>query len=83
MRTRPDVVFRVLGDAAVIVDLSSNQIYELNETGTIIWQLLTDGHSPDETAAALSQRYDITAADAAAEVEALLDRLRAVGLVMS
>src|SRR5690606_9525415 len=74
VRTRPDVVFRLLGNAAVLVDLSSNEIFELNETGAAIWTLLSEGQAPAGIADELVRRYAIDRAAAEAETHALVER---------
>ena len=81
MRIHSDVVFRVLGDGAVLVNLSSNEIFELNETGTAILTLVAEGRSPAGIAEHLVTIYALDPAQAESEVRELLDRLQALGLV--
>ena len=81
MRISPDVVYRVLGDAAVLVDLSTNAIFELNDTGAAIWQRLSDGQSPDAIADALAADFDVTLATAREQCEELVIELQRRGLL--
>lgn len=77
----PDVVYRHLGDGAVLVHLPSNRILELNETGARIWELLVASHPVSEIPATLASEFDVDAAEAATAVTALVADLRAQGLV--
>ena len=82
LRPKADVVCRQLGDAAVLIDLQTNGIFELNRTGYRVWELLLDGLSADEIAARVNSEFDVDAAQAASDVHALLTRLRDERLVV-
>jgi hypothetical protein len=82
MRISPDVVFRVLGEAAVLVDLSTNAIFELNDTGAAIWQRLSDGQPPDVIAGALAAEFDVTVATAREQCHDLMLDLQQRGLLI-
>ena len=43
MKPSPEVICRELGEAAVLIHLGTNQIFELNPTGYRVWQLLQEG----------------------------------------
>lgn len=81
MLPNPDVVFRVLGDDAVLVDLSTNRVYELNITGVAIWDALVRGEDPDTITSGLVARFDIDSVNASREVARVLGELHAIGLV--
>jgi hypothetical protein len=82
MQISPDVVFRVLGDAAVLVDLSTNAIFELNDTGAAIWQRLSEGQSLDTIADGLVADFDVTLATAREQCEELVLNLQRRGLLI-
>ena len=77
----PDVVFRVLGDEAVLVDLATNQVFELNATAAAAWQRLSQGDAPDAVIAALVARFDVDPGTAHREVHTLLQDLERRGLL--
>ena len=77
----PDVVTRRLGDTLVAVSLSSNRIFELNETGSRIWALVADGSSDDQVVSTLVQEFEVTDQVARQELEGLRARLLAAGLI--
>jgi Coenzyme PQQ synthesis protein D (PqqD) len=78
---KPDVVFRLLGAEAILLSLDGGVYFGLNEVGTRIWSLLAD-HPVDEVARRLSEEFEVTAAEARADVETLAEQLVARGLVV-
>ena len=78
MRPSPDVVYRRLGDTAVLVHLGTNEIYELNESGVRLWELLADGQGFDDAIQTLVREFDVDETTARREcrdlVTDLLDR---------
>jgi hypothetical protein len=78
---RADVVASRVGDTLVIVCLRRNRIFELNHTGSRIWELLSARRSAADIAAVLGDEYDVPMADAREEVSALTRRLRDADLI--
>lgn len=78
----PDIVFRTIGDAAVLVNLASNEIFELNATGAAIWTMVGEGRSTDEMVDALVARFDVDAATARDACDQLIAQLRARRLLL-
>ena len=74
-----DVVSRRLGDATVLVHLPTNRIFELNDTGARIWDLIAEGR--DDVAAVLTAEFPVDRAAADAAVENLVAQLRAERLL--
>lgn len=72
---------RRLGDNAVLVDLSTSQIFELNPTGHRIWELVVEGLDAGAIADRLQQEYAIGRPELARDVDELLTRLRQEGLI--
>jgi len=77
----PEVIAKRLGDAAVLVHIPSNRIFELNETGTRVWELLGLNLGRDQIVQQLVQEFEVEQERAANEVESLLAQLRSEGLV--
>jgi len=77
----PDVVFRVLDDGAVLVDLSTNQVFELNTSGAFVWERVTLGDAPDAIVDAVIARFDVDRDAARGDVTELLAALASRGLV--
>ena len=76
-----DVVARPLGDTLVIVGLRTNQIYELNRTGSRIWALRAAGESAESAAAALVREFDTDPATIGRSIAALEKDLLEAGLI--
>lgn len=81
LKRKRDVISRPFGDAAVLVDLATNQIFELNRTGYRIWELLE--HTPDRRAIAdvLEREFNVQRTQLESEVDELLQELRRENLI--
>jgi len=79
----PDVVFKRLEDRMVLVDLKSNQIFELNSTGARVWELLQEGVSVDTLIDRLKAEFEADPATLRTEIESLLSDLLSEGLIAS
>jgi hypothetical protein len=81
LKPAPDVLARRLPGGAVLVHMRTNRIFELNETGARIWELLHEGLDQQGLLTRLLEEFDVDADRAAAEVEAVLGQLGREGLV--
>lgn len=77
-----EVVFRELGDATMLINLATGQMYELNTTATRLWQLLGDGLGPAEIADRLQLEYSVEREDVRKEIAAALRFLHREQLVV-
>jgi len=80
-RPDPDVISRRIDAGTVLINLRTNKIYELNTTGSRIWELLKEGRTVGEIEATLQQEYEVEAAEAADAIRETLGRLAGEGLV--
>jgi len=71
----------LLDDEAVLLHMSTQHYYTLNETGSFIWQRLERGCSIDEIRSELEQHYDVSSEQAAQSITALLQELCAEHLI--
>jgi hypothetical protein len=78
----PDVIVRELGGESVVLDLSSGRYFGLNAVGTRVWQLIQQGEPVNGLIRTLTDEYDADAGDIERDVLALLEDLKARGLVM-
>jgi hypothetical protein len=78
----PDVVWRRVGDEAVLVNLKTNRIYSLNHTGARLWELIDAGHDREAAEAALVAEFDVDEDELRKEVSAVLDELAKEGLIL-
>ncbi len=74
--TNPDVVYTKLGDEeAVLLHLTTQHYYSINETGVAVWELLEEPRSLDELATALTKVYDVEWDEARAFAESFVTDL--------
>lgn len=79
----PDVVSAHIDDEeAVLLSLDTQQYYSLNETGSRIWELLSEGHDVEAIARAITEEWDATHEEAVSYVESFLQELNDQGLVV-
>jgi hypothetical protein len=81
LQPSPDVVSRQLGDGAVLVHLTTNRVFQLNETGARVWELIAAGRTRAEIAEQLVVEFDVSGDEATRTLEPLLESLRADGLL--
>jgi hypothetical protein len=76
-----EVVAQRVGGEIVLVHLKTNEIYALNETGAVLWELLTEFSDPRELQRELASRFDADGDELAAEVDRMLNSLADAKLV--
>ena len=76
-----DAVYDRTGDQAVVINVKTNRIYELNRTGARFWELLYAGHDLENVQQLMLQEFDVAEADLAVEIEDMLASLKNEGLV--
>ena len=81
-RPHPDVIWRVLDGEAVIVSPHEGHVRVLNQVATTIWMLLDGRRTVGDIQLALSDKYDVAANQAAADVRRFLDDLSSRGLLI-
>jgi len=81
LRPNPDVVAKRLDEATVLVHIPTNRIFELNETGSRVWELLGQEVDSDRIVQHLIDEFDVESNQAASEVNDLLVRLQKEGLL--
>lgn len=77
----PGVVYREVGGEAVLLDLDSQRYFSLDPVGTRMWALLAEHGSTDEARRRLLAEYEVDEATLARDLDLLVDRLAAEGLV--
>ena len=81
-KPHPDVVWRRVGDEAVLVNLKTNRIYSLNHTGARLWELIDAGHNREAAEAALMSEFDVDEDELRKEVAAVFEDLTKEGLIL-
>jgi DNA-binding MarR family transcriptional regulator len=66
-----------------VLDEDSGQYFDLNPTGALVLRTLLEGGTSEQAAQKLSTEYAVDLATASHDVTALLEELRAAGLVVA
>jgi hypothetical protein len=77
----PDVMFRTVGDEAVLLNLKTELYLGLDAVGTRMWEALTNAGSIQEAHDSLLSEYDVQANQLRPDLETLIDQLIEQGLI--
>lgn len=80
-RRNPTVKWRRLGDESVLLDVSGETYYALNEVGTRAWELIDGQATEAEIAFRIADEYDAPLQVVEADVRMLVGELRGQNLV--
>ncbi len=83
IRPNPDVIARRVDAGTVLSHLRTNQIYELNATGSRIWELLGSGCTVAGIRGHLQEEFEVGEAEADEAIREMLDLFRREGLIDS
>jgi hypothetical protein len=81
LRPSVHVVAQQLGAGTVLINLQTNQIYELNRTARRIWELIVAGLDRAAISERVTEEFDVTSEEADREVERLLALFEAERLI--
>ena len=77
----PNVLFRLLGEEAVLLNLKTELYLGLDTVGTRMWTLLTEASSIQAAYDALLQEYQVDPVRLREDLDEFLSRLLAQGLI--
>lgn len=80
-KASPEIVASDLGDGAALFDIRSGIYYDLNQSGSILWTLLSEPRSILDLATELSSRCDVDLDTSIADTRALVEDLLSHKLV--
>ena len=75
VRIAPDVLFRLVGDEGVLVNLNTERYLGLNAAGARMWDVLNNAGSIQAAYDLLLQEYDVDPARLRADLEEFIDAL--------
>jgi hypothetical protein len=75
VRVAPDVMFRLVGDEGVLVNLNTERYLGLNAVGARMWTALDSAGSIGAAYEQLLQEYDVEPARLRADLDEFVDRL--------
>jgi hypothetical protein len=82
-RVSSDTVYNTLDEQSVLINVRTNELYELNRTGTRFWELLSAGHNRGQIQQLMLQEFDVDEAVLDREINALLASLQDAGLIVN
>ena len=77
------VLFQDVSGETVLLDLSSESYFGLDPVGTRIWALLNENKSVGQVLDALLEEYEVERGTLEADLEELLDKMLAAGLIQA
>jgi hypothetical protein len=83
LRPNKDVIAKRLDEETVLVHIPTNRIFELNETGTRVWEMIGQGLDAGRIIQKLIEEFDVEQTHATDQVNDLLARLQSEGLLTS
>jgi hypothetical protein len=75
VRVAPDVLFRVVGEEGVLVNLSTGLYMGLNAAGTRMWSVLSGARSIQAACDELLQEYEVGPEQLRTDLTAFIDEL--------
>jgi hypothetical protein len=82
VRPAPGVVFTEVEGETVLLGLEADRYFALDDVGTRCWQLLIEHGDPEAIVEGMLAEFDVDEATLRTDLDALLDQLRAAGLVV-
>ena len=79
----PDVLFRLVGDEGVLLNLNTTLYLGLNPVGTRMWNALTSAGSIQSAYDALLGEYEVEPAQLRADLEEFIQRLLGQKLILA
>ena len=76
----PDVLWRVVGKEALLLDTISGNYFSLDPVATAIWVRMTSGEPPEQIAEGIAAIYSITVERARGDIDELITEMRDAGI---
>ena len=81
VRPSEDVLFQELDGEAVLLDMTSEQYFGLNEVGTRIWHLIDSHHDLDSVYRTLAEEYAVEPEQLRRDLDSFVEELDRAGLL--
>ena len=86
MKLNKNFILRQVADTWVVLPLAEatvdfSAVMTLNGSGVLLWQTLERGADREGLVAALTAEYEVDAQEAAADVDAFLEKLARIGCI--
>jgi len=81
LKLRDGLVWRQVAGEVVVLDTTTSQYLSVNQSGAVLWPLLSNGCRFEELAAALAQHYGLSPEAAAKDAESFIASLTELGVM--
>jgi coenzyme PQQ synthesis protein D (PqqD) len=81
LKISEDVVFRLLGEEAVLLNLATGTYFGLDDVGTRMWQLMSEHRSTDKVIEIMLEEYEVDESLLQSDLDRLVKDLTENGLV--
>jgi len=81
IKVSDDVVFRILGDEAVLLNLATGTYFGLDDVGTRMWQIISEHGSTDKVLETMRDEYDVEEDLLRSDLDKLINNLIENGLM--
>lgn len=81
VKVSKEVLFQEIEGESVLLNLTNEQYFGLDEVGTRIWHLLTEDGEIDKTLRCLLKEYDVEEEKLRNDLSVLINELNAQGLI--
>jgi hypothetical protein len=78
---RGEVAAKVIDGEAILINLTTGLYYSMGKVGGRVWSLIEQNCNTEDIAAAITTEYDVPAATAGSDVQALVTQLAAENLI--
>ncbi len=75
MKINPDLIWRKIENNVFIIDPKKNTLYELNETGSFIFQQIINNKTDFEILDSVCNMYDVSFEEAKKDFDELVERM--------
>lgn len=77
----PNVLYKRLGEEVILINLETDRIFSLNQTGAMTWELIESTHNLEQVKKGLAEIYDVTPEILESELVQILDSFTAEGFI--
>jgi hypothetical protein len=78
----PDAVYQIVAEGTVLIKLSTQEVYDLNDTGTRFWELLDGRRTVADCAQSIAAEYDVAVEEVETDLLELALELHREGLII-
>ena len=77
-----DATYQIVAEGTILIKLSTQQIYELNDTGTMFWKLIDGQRTIADCARAIAAEYEVEPEEVESDLLELAAELHEEGLII-